>query len=351
MKHNNLIVKEATQIKNAMTKLSKSAKKCLVVLDDEKKLIGTLTDGDIRRAFLKGKKFNDTIKGIFKKKPIKVYNNKRSQKVIKDLLIKKKIDFVPIVNSSNKFINFVTWNMVNRKKKINKRLKNVDVIIMAGGKGTRLKPFTNILPKPLIPVGKKTVIENIIDKFYHYGQNNFFISINFKSKIIKSYFEEIGFKYKISFIKEKFPMGTIGCLKLIKKKIKKNLIVSNCDTLMNFDYTSLIDFHSKNSFDVTIVAAKKKIILPYGICKLSDKINLETIEEKPTSKYIVNTGMYVLKKSVINFFPKKNKIDIDELISILLKNKKKIGVFQINDNNWQDVGIWSKYKETIEKIV
>ena len=107
MKHNNLIVKEATQIKNAMTKLSKSAKKCLVVLDDEKKLIGTLTDGDIRRAFLKGKKFNDTIKGIFKKNSIKVYNNKRSQKVIKDLLIKKKIDFVPIVNSSNKFINFV----------------------------------------------------------------------------------------------------------------------------------------------------------------------------------------------------------------------------------------------------
>ena len=128
---------------------------------------------------------------------------------------------------------------------------------MAGGQGARLRPFTNILPKPLIPVGKKTVIENIIDKFKTFGQNNFFISLNFKSKIIKSYFEEIGFKHKISFIKEKNPMGTIGCLKLIKNKVKKNLIVTNCDTLMNFEYTNLVEFHRKNNFDITIVAAKK----------------------------------------------------------------------------------------------
>ena len=119
---------------------------------------------------------------------------------------------------------------------------------------------------------------------------------------------------------------------------------------MNFDFSSLVNFHYKNNFDITLVAAKK-IILPYGICKLSDKINLKAIEEKPTSKYIINTGMYVLNKNVLNLFPKKNKIDVDELFSILLKNKKKIGVFQINDNDWHDVGIWPKYKETINKIV
>ncbi len=146
-------------------------------------------------------------------------------------------------------------------------------------------------------------------------------------------------------------MGTIGCLKLIKKKLKNNFIVSNCDTLMNFDYTSLLGFHQKNNFDITIVAANKKVILPYGICNLKDKNNLKSIEEKPTSNYFINTGMYVLKRNVINFFPKKSKIDIDELISILLIKNKKIGVFKINDKDWQDVGIWPKYQETINKLV
>ena len=319
----NLTVNEKTLIKSAMIRLSKSAKKCLVVLNKKNDLLGTITDGDIRRAFLKGKKLNDPIKNIFKKKPIKIYNKIKNQKAIKDLMLRKKVDFLPIVNSSNKFVNFITWDMINKKKERIKKLKNIDVVIMAGGKGTRLKPFTNILPKPLIPIDNKTVIEKIIDKFHNHGQKRFFISINYKSKIIKSYFDEIGFKFDIKFIREKFPMGTIGCLKLIKKRLKNTIIVSNCDILMNFDFSSLVNFHYKNNFDITLVAAKKKIVLPYGICKLSDKINLKAIEEKPTSKYIINTGMYVLKKNVLNLFPKKNKIDVDELISILLKNKKK----------------------------
>ncbi len=201
----NLIVKETTLIKSAMILLSKSAKKCLVVLDEKRKLLGTITDGDIRRAFLKGKNLNDTIKNIYKKKPFKIINNKKNLKNIKKLMLKKKIDFLPIVNNLNRFVNYTTWDLVNKKKIKRRKLKNVDVIIMAGGKGARLKPFTNVLPKPLIPIGNKTVIEHIIDKFCAYGQNDFFISINFKSKIIKSYFEEIGSKFKLFFIKEKNP--------------------------------------------------------------------------------------------------------------------------------------------------
>ena len=347
----NLIINETSLIKFAMIKLSKSAKKCLVVLDKDHKLLGTLTDGDIRRAILKGKNFNNSIKSIYKKKPLKVYNNKKNLNSIKKLMLRKKIDFIPIVNNSNKFVNFVTWDLLNKKDKRKKKLKDVDVIIMAGGKGTRLKPFTNVLPKPLIPLGNKTVIENIIEKFSDHGHRKFYVSINYKSKIIKSYFQEIKPKYKIYFIKEKKPMGTIGCLKNIKTSLKKNLFICNCDTIMNFDYSKLLNFHNKNLFDITIVAARKKIILPYGICNLKDKIYLKSIDEKPTNQYMVNTGMYVLRRTVIKELPKKNKIDIDELISILLKKNKKVGVFKIEESNWNDVGVWPMYQQTISKLV
>ena len=247
-----------------MIKLSKSAKKCLIVLDEKKQLIGTLTDGDIRRAFLKGKNFNSTIHNIYKKNPIKLLREKLKIKQVKSLMIKNKIDFLPIVNNKNKFLSFITWDQLEKKKiKNKKKLKNVSIVIMAGGKGTRLMPFTSVLPKPLIPLGGKTVLEHIIDKFIDFGKRNFFISINFKSKIIKSYFQEANSKkYKIVFVKEKNPMGTIGSLKLIKDQLNENIFICNCDTIMSFDYSDLLSFHQKNNFDLTIVASKKNFTIP-----------------------------------------------------------------------------------------
>jgi len=349
----NLIIDSNTQIKTAMIKLSKSAKKCLIVLNNEKELIGTLTDGDIRRAFLKGKNFTSSINNIYKKNPIKLLKEKIKVKDMKSLMVKNKIDFLPIVNNKNKFLSFITWDQLEKKNKIkNKKLKNTSIVIMAGGKGTRLMPFTNVLPKPLIPLAGKTVLEHIIEKFTDFGNKKFFISINFKSKIIKSYFQEVNSKkYKIFFVKEKTPMGTIGSLKLIKHRLKENIFICNCDTIMTFDYSELLSFHQKNNFDLTIVASKKTFTIPYGLCEIDNKNELTAINEKPKNKYLVNTGMYLINKNVIKKFPKKNFLDIDELIKILIKNKKRIGVFSIDDSSWNDLGVWPEYQKTVKKFV
>ena len=353
MLNKDLIIDINTQIKTAMIKLSKSAKKCLIVLDDQKKLIGTLTDGDIRRAFLKGKNFNNTINNIYKKNPIKILREKIKIKDVKKLMVKNKIDFLPIVNNKNKFLSFITWDQLEKKnKKINKKLKNISVVIMAGGKGKRLMPFTKVLPKPLIPLRGKTVLEHIIEKFTNFGNKHFYISINFKSRIIKSYFQEANSKkYKISFVKEKTPMGTIGSLKLIKNKLESNIFICNCDTIMNFDYNDLLSFHQKNNFDLTIVASKKNFTIPYGLCEINSKNELKAINEKPKNRYLVNTGMYLLNKKTIEKFPKKNFLDVDELIKILIKDKKKIGVFSIDDSAWNDLGVWPEYQKTVKKFV
>ncbi|MDC0856120.1 sugar phosphate nucleotidyltransferase [Candidatus Pelagibacter sp.] len=353
MTNKNLIVDSKTEIKTAMIKLSKSAKKCLIVLDDQKKLIGTLTDGDIRRAFLKGKNFNDKINNIYKKNPISLQKEKFKIKYVKKIMAKNKIDFLPIVNNEKKFLSFITWDQLEKKNNIgNKRIPKTSIVIMAGGKGTRLMPFTNVLPKPLIPLAGKTVLEHIIEKFTNFGIKNFFISINFKSKIIKSYFEEVNpKKYKIFFVKEKKPMGTIGSLRLIENKLQKNILVCNCDTIMNFDYNDLIKFHQKNKFDLTVVASKKNFTIPYGLCEINNQNELKAIKEKPKNKYLVNTGMYLMDRSIIKKFPKTSFVDIDELIHILIKKKKRVGVFSIDDSAWNDLGVWPEYKKTVKKFV
>jgi len=353
MINKDLIIDSNADIKSAMIKLSKNQKNCLVVLNQNKELIGTLTDGDIRRAFLKGKNLNSTINNIYKKKPIKLSREKFKIKKVKSMMIKNKIYFLPIVNKKNRLLSFITWDQLeNKKNKRIKKLEGTSTVIMAGGKGTRLMPFTNVLPKPLIPLAGKTVLEHIIDKFVNFGNKKFFISINFKSQIIKSYFQEVNpKKYTISFIKEKKPMGTIGSLKLIKDKLNEYIFICNCDTIMSFNYNELLSFHKKNDFDLTIVASKKNFTIPYGLCEINNKNELKTINEKPKNKYLVNTGMYLINKKIIKMFPKKLALDTDELIKILIKDNKRVGVFSIGDSAWNDLGVWPEYQKTVKKFV
>ena len=214
----NITIKNDITIREAMLRLDTTAQKCLVVIDDLGKLIGTLTDGDIRRSVLKNKKFSSSIKFSYNKSPIylvdRMYKVDDALKMLKD----KKLDLIPIVDEKKVYINYITWEGLGKQVLIDKQtLSSVQVVVMAGGKGKRLKPFTNVLPKPLIPIKGKTVIEHIIDKFNISGCNDFYITVNYRKKILKAYFEEIDPRYNISFIDEKKPLGTAGSIKLAEK--------------------------------------------------------------------------------------------------------------------------------------
>ena len=346
MRVEKLFIYEKNTIRSCLKKLNATGKRCLIVVNENKKLLGTLTDGDCRRAFLNSANLDSIIKKYYNKKPIYEISNYNIL-LVKRKLKKYKIELLPLVNQkTKKVVSFTDLEKLNEKKKITRNKKNnTPVIIMAGGLGSRMKPFTNILPKPLLPIENQTVIEKIINNFIVCGFNNFYISINFKSKIIKSFFDEIVNKdYKITFIEEKKALGTIGSISLLKNKIKGNFFVCNCDTIMEIDFKNLLKFHTDKEDIITLVAHKKNLEIPYGVCEIDKNGKLSSVNEKPKKSFMVNTGLYVLNSKIFSFMQRNKKADMNQMIDkILKKDKEKIAVFPSYENQWFDVGEWKGY--------
>ena len=240
----NIQIKFTKSVKEAMQLLDRTGQNCLIVIDDNKRMLGTITDGDIRRYILLNKNLNHKIKNVFNNKPKYVNKIEPDFKNIKKLMLKFKIDLVPVVDKNFILLDYCTWEQVFKLKQKKKSFKrSPSVVIMAGGKGKRMKPFTNVLPKPLLPLGEKTIIEKIIDSFSSFGIKTYFLSINDKSQIIKSFFRELSGSYKVKFIEEKIPLGTVGSLKLATNKITNTFFLTNCDTLTKTNYIELMEFH------------------------------------------------------------------------------------------------------------
>ena len=345
-----ILISKKTTIKNALKSLSLSGKGCLLVMQGQI-LNGTLTDGDLRRSILKGTALNQSIEYIYNKKPLILKQGNYLSKNLKKIFLKNKIDLIPVVNSKNKLINVLFKDEIfsDKPNKILKKIKN-EVVIMAGGKGTRLQPFTKILPKPLVPINGKPVIQHIIDKFSNYGIRNFYLTINFKSKIIKAFFSEFKTKSKINFYEEKKPLGTIGALRNLKNKFKNSILLTNCDVIVDVNYRELIKFHEDEKNDLTLIASAKEYSVPYGLCTLNNEGYLDQIIEKPKYDFLVNTGLYVINPKVISLIPLNSFYNMNDFITLLKLKKMRVGVFPIDDKNWLDVGEWPEYKKTVSKF-
>jgi dTDP-glucose pyrophosphorylase len=334
------------KINNALSYLNNNQDKCLVVIDKKNKLIGTLTDGDIRRSILKGVSFKESIKKIINKKPffIKLKKSQKNREINITKNIFKNYSVVPIVDSNNIVIKIVTSKLssFSGKKGIKIFSQEIPVIIMAGGEGKRLLPHTAILPKPLIPYNGKSMTEHIINRFENYGFKKFILTVQYKSKLMEAYFSDIFRKKKISFIFEKKPLGTAGSLKKLQKKLKSFFVI-NCDTLINCDYISLLNFHNENQNDLTIVASRKIEKLKYGSCEIAKNGNLKKIKEKPEVSFLANTGCYLLNSKILRLIRKDEKLDMNTLIERAISKKYKISVFPIQESEWLDLGTWNKF--------
>jgi dTDP-glucose pyrophosphorylase len=347
-----------SSIKTAIRLLNQFGTKTLVVLDKNKSLKGTISDGDIRRAILKGKKLENLITGIYNSEPIYLIQNSFDESKLKSVFLKHKIDIIPIVNKKGKFIKSIKfYDLINsfkknnnKKKIVNNKINNASVIIMAGGLGKRMEPFTHIMPKPLIPIGKSTIIELVIAQFTKYGFNDFLLTTNYKHYILDIFFKNIKLKSNLKLIREKKPLGTAGSLSLIKGLKGKNCFVANCDGLLNLDLNNIMDYHVNNHFDLTIIVSMKKYQLPYGICKSKSNGLFDEIIEKPKIDFKVNTGIYVMKNSMLKYVPKNKKIDMNNFIELLKNKKFNIGLYPISSESWLDVGQWEEYKNNIKKI-
>lgn len=332
-------------IKCAIKQLDITAKKILFVVDNEK-LIGTVTDGDVRRWILKNGDLNCNIENIMNKNPISL--TIRDTHLAKDIIKKKQIEAVPIVDDNNQIKDIVFWNEGEEVSPIHKI--NNPVVIMAGGKGTRLYPYTKILPKPLIPIGDFSISEWIIKRFKKYGCENFYFTVNYKKNMIKAYFDELEKDYKISYIEEKKFLGTGGSLYLLKNIIKDTFFLSNCDILVEADYSDILKYHKKNKNKITMVTSLKEYQIPYGVIKLNDNGEVSGTEEKPQIDYLVNTGFYILEPECINDIPENKFFHITDLINQYLKEGKKVGTYPITENAWLDMGEMKEMDRMIERL-
>jgi dTDP-glucose pyrophosphorylase len=326
---------EESSIKIALGKINKSGLRGIVVLDKKLKLKGVLSDGDIRKALLKKISLSDKVKSICNKKFFCTKKIPNLKDFLKENLIKKSLNFIPIVDNKNRVKEIIRWEEVYSKKE--KKIDTVPVVVMAGGEGTRLMPLTTILPKPLIPIAGIPMLEHILLKFKEQSFNNFLISINYKADLIKTFFVNKK-KYKIKFLLEKKKLGTAGILGMLKKRMKTIFFLANCDTIYNTNFSQIQNFHIKNKNDLTLVVAKKDYKIPYGVCEINSNGLLKNIKEKPSFNIIVNTGLYLVSPKLLNLIPSNKKYDMTELIKDAGKKKYKISTYFISNNSWTDIG-------------
>ncbi len=336
-------------IKEALKRMDEAGEKTLFVTDEENKLLGSVTDGDIRRWILKGATLEKGVTCVMNKNPHYLQNGYAKEEA-KDLMLSKAIGCLPIVDAHKRVISAIWW-LDFFEKKINKQ-KSIDasVVIMAGGEGKRLSPFTNILPKSLIPIGDKPVIEVIMERFAEYGCKDFYLSVNYKANILKAYFDDCCHEYNISYIEEKKPLGTAGSLFLLGGSIGESFFVTNCDTLIDADYSDILEFHKANKDDITLVVSMKHYVIPYGICDINEGGALKAIKEKPEYDLLVNTGMYVLKQGILELLPKNEYFNITDLINKAIDAKKKVSVYPVSEKSWLDIGECQELQKTLKKF-
>ena len=358
-----LIARDIT-IKEAMKRMGEAAEKILFVTDNEGRLVGSLTDGDIRGWILADKVITESVENVFNKKPISVKENCHVD-TVKELMLGKKLEWIPALDNSGKIKDVYLWEEVfgDGRKKGKKKL-DMPVVIMAGGMGSRLDPFMHIFPKPLIPVGKKPVVEFIMDNFYENGFKKFYLILDdkdrnedslYKGKMIEAYFRKTDhLPYKFNYIYESTPLGTAGGLRLVLSypdfKRVKTFFVSNCDIIVKADYSDIYDFHIRNKNQVTIVGSMKHFKIPYGVIGLNGKGELKQLTEKPEYDFLVNTGMYVIEKRIIELIKENEAIHFTNLIDLARKSNCKVGVYPVSERSWTDIGQWEGYWENVKKM-
>lgn len=334
------LLKRTDTVKHAVEIIEEKKVRAVLIVDDEEKLLGIFTEGDLRRYILKNGKMNDSLAKAMNRSP-KVFTN--MEEAQKESIV------APIIDKKRKLIDVLNNNEKAREVLLNhKCLKNVPLVIMAGGIGTRLQPLTKILPKALIPIGEETIIERIIDNFIYWGCEEVYIIINYKGNMIKAYFKDRRTKYKLHFVQEEKFLGTGGGLFLLRNMINSTFILSNCDILVDTDYECLLKTHRMKSNDITFVSAYKNIQIPYGVIQTDVEGNIIELNEKPEFSFLTNVGMYVLEPEIIKNMSQNIFCHITDLAMNYKHQGKKVGVFPISNNAWQDMGQIDEMKNMIK---
>lgn len=348
MKFKELSINKDASILQALQQMDTARHKMLLVFDEDK-FYSIITIGEIQRAIIGHKDMATPIVEIInvqRKAYASVYD---SEDHIRNRMLQIRAEFMPVLNDSGDIVKLYHWSdfFSNNNISLTDNPIDIPVVIMAGGKGTRLKPITNVIPKPLVPIGKKTILEEIMDQFETIGCKHFYMSINYKSNMIRYYLNQLEHKYNIEFFEEDRPLGTIGSITLLKDKINTPFFVSNCDIVIDQDYRDVYSYHTDNRNDITIVAAIKSFKIPYGVIETGEDGLMTGLKEKPELTYMINTGVYILNRDCIDMIPHGEFFHITQLMEKIRANGGRVGCFPVADGAWHDMGEWSEYLKQI----
>ncbi len=340
---NDYLISPDTLLIDAMKKIDMNTKGIVYVCQD-KRLIGVITDGDIRRYILKNASIEGTAEDIMNSSPKFIYYGEdiNANEYMKTHFITS----LPILDKNKNIIEIKFLD----KTKSKKESLNIPVVIMAGGKGTRLYPYTQILPKPLIPINDKTITEIIMDHFEEYDCKSFIMIVNYKKEFIKAFFKENEQVRDVHFYDENTFMGTAGGLKLLKNEINETFFMSNCDVLIEEDYSEILKYHKTHKNIITMVCALKKEIFPYGTIETNEKGNVLKLKEKPSFEFLTNTGLYVIEPEFLDFIPDDTFIHITDVIQKCIDEGLNVGVYPIREESWMDMGQLEELEKMRERI-
>ncbi|MEG0484757.1 MAG: sugar phosphate nucleotidyltransferase [Oscillospiraceae bacterium] len=332
MKIDELIISEECTALEAMHRLDETGLRIVFIAPDGV-LKAVVTDADLRRFVLKGGMLTENVSAMANYSPRSLPVSERSR--AKEYLLSKSIDAVPLLDKEGRIqdIVFVNDLDVDTRKKA-----DIPVVITAGGLGTRLYPYTKILPKPLIPVGELPIVEHIIERFKGFGCSEFSMIVNYKKSMIKSYFSEVEKDYSLEFIDEDTPLGTGGGLSLLKGKLNRPFFFTNCDCLIDADYGDIYKFHRENKNIITMVCAFKHFTIPYGVIDLDTEGGIKNITEKPEMNFLTNTGIYLVEPRVVEEMEYGVACGFPDIIEKYRTAGEKVGVYPVSENSWMDMG-------------
>jgi len=334
------------RIIDCLTKMSTLNTKLLMICRDGK-LEGMLSIGDIQRSILANTNLTSSVSEIPRRRET-IASVEDNIDYVKAQMLKYRIEYMPILKSDKSIDKVITWDslFVDDFSSLADKV-SLPVVIMAGGVGSRLKPITNIIPKALVPINEKPIIQDIVDRFHDQGANRFIVSLNYKAEMIKNYFsEEKAAEYTIEYVMENEPRGTAGSLCLLKGLVDSKFILTNCDIVIDQDYSEVVKYHESNRNVMTVVSAVKSYPIPYGVIKTEKDGLISELEEKPHLAYQINTGMYVIEPEVLDSVPEHGIFHITSLIDELIKKGARVGAFPIGEDSWFDMGEWKEYQKT-----
>ena len=335
-------LKQNATIREALEIIDKGSMQIALVVDEKNKLLGTITDGDIRRGILRGLDINSSIETIIYKKPAVAKINNTKEEILR-IALKRKLHQIPIVDDDG-----VVLDLKEIEELIEPKIRTNKVILMVGGLGTRLRPLTKDMPKPMLKVGNKPILQTIVEKFAEYGFVNITMCVNFNASIIRDYFGDgKEFGVNIDYVLEQKRMGTAGALSLLKERPSEPFFVMNGDLLTNVNFEHIFNYHTLHKATATMCVREYDYEVPYGVVKMNDN-KITAIAEKPVQKFFVSAGIYMLSPEILDLIPQDEFYDMPTLFEKAIAQDKNVISFPIHEY-WIDIGRLEEYQKANEE--